>query len=212
MPAAACAVLRSTPAPAPADSEAPLRARLQAGEPAAFEELVNANAGRMLAVARRLLRDEEEALDAVQEALLQAFLGLDRFQGGSRLSTWLHRIVVNASLMRLRSRRRRREEPIEDLLPQFAEDGHRLDVQGPWPEDAHTRLETLELRGAVREAIDRLPEKHRTVLLLRDIEGLANDEVASLLGIRPEAAKMRLHRARQALVTLLDPVMRGKAA
>lgn len=78
----------------------------------------------MLAAACRLLRNDEAARDAVQEAFLAAFSAMDRFDGRARLSTWLHRIVVNCALMRLRRQRRRPEESIEDLLPRFAEDGH----------------------------------------------------------------------------------------
>jgi RNA polymerase sigma-70 factor (ECF subfamily) len=179
--------------------------RLRAGEDTCFEELVRANGGRMLAVARRILRCEEDAHDAVQDAFLQAFRALDRFEGQARLSTWLHRIVVNVSLMRLRHRKRHPEQSIEDLLPTFDETGHRVDPGPAWSDDARERLEQAELRKVVRDAIDRLPDNHRTVLVLRDIEGLTTEEAALALGIRPEAAKMRLHRARQALRTLLEP-------
>ena len=89
-----------------------LVAGLRAGHEDAYELMVRAYGGRLLAVAKRILRSEEDARDAVQTAYLLAFRSLDRFEGGSRLSTWLHRIVVNAALMRLRSRRRRPEESI----------------------------------------------------------------------------------------------------
>jgi RNA polymerase sigma-70 factor (ECF subfamily) len=104
--------------------EADLVARLRAGSDAAYEELVRAQGARLLAVARRLLRSEEDARDAVQDAFISAFRAIDRFEGGSRLSTWLHRIVVNAALMKLRSQQRKPETSIEDLLPRFLEDGH----------------------------------------------------------------------------------------
>src|SRR5262249_13559072 len=89
--------------------------RLRAGESEAFEELVRMYGGRLLAVARRYMRTEEDAQDVVQTAYLNAFRALSQFEGSCQLSTWLHRIVVNAALMRLRSRRRRPEESIEDL-------------------------------------------------------------------------------------------------
>jgi RNA polymerase sigma-70 factor (ECF subfamily) len=186
-------------------SEQGMIARLRAGEDAAFQELVRANSGRMLAVARRILRGDEEAHDAVQDAFLRAFRALDRFEGQARLSTWLHRIVVNACLMRLRHRKRHPEQAIDDLLPSFDDTGHRLDPGPAWSEDACGLMETQELRKVVRDAIDRLPDSHRTILVLRDIEGVSTEEAALGLGIRPEAAKMRLHRARQALRTLLEP-------
>ena len=190
----------------------PLLARLRAGEPAACEQLVRDHAGRLLAVARRLLRDEEDARDAVQEAFAAAFRGLARFEGASRLSTWLHRIVVNSALMRLRTRRRRPEEPIEPLLPRFLEDGHHAADHREWGAPAQRLLERAEARGLVRRAIDALPESYRTVLLLRDIEELDTAEVAGLAGLSESAVKTRLHRARLALRGLLQPHFGGEAA
>ncbi len=195
---------------ASASADADLLLRLRAGEEAAYRELVRANAGRMLAVARRMLRCESEAEDAVQEAFTQAYHALPRFEGHALLSTWLHRIVVNACLIRLRKRKRRGEKSLEELLPRFSEDGHREGVGEPWPHDALAQLEAREVRAAVRKAIDSLPERHRCVLLLRDIEELSSEEVAERLGIRADAVKMRLHRARQALRTLLDPQLAGR--
>lgn len=185
--------------------EQSLLAGLRAGDDRAYESLVSEHGGRMLAVARRLLRDDEEARDAVQEAFVLAFRGLPRFAGQSRLSTWLHRIVVNASLMRLRSRRAHPEESIEPLLPTFLEDGHSSATYGEWPESADRLLERAEVRERVRASIDRLPVTYRTVLLLRDLEELDTGEVATALGISANAVKIRLHRARQALRELLDP-------
>ena len=179
--------------------------RLRAGEEAAFAALVRAHAPRLLAVARRMLKSEEDARDAVQEAFLQAFRGIEGFQGGARLSTWLHRIAVNACLMRLRSRGRRPEQPIEELLPRFYEDGHRIDPGSPWRSQDADPVEQRELAALVRGAIDRLPEIYRNVLLLRDIEGLDTEETARLLDVKGETVKVRLHRARQALRALLAP-------
>lgn len=201
------------PAGAPAR---PLAERLRAGEAEAYEELVRANAGRLLAVARRVLRSEEDAQDAqdaVQEAFLSAFRSIDRFEGGARLSTWLHRITVNAALMRLRSRRRKPEESIEALLPRFGEEGHFERLPAPWRDPSgESEAERRQLRARVREAVDRLPEPYRTVLLLRDIEELETAEVARMLEITPGAVKTRLHRARQALRSLLDPELREERA
>jgi RNA polymerase sigma-70 factor (ECF subfamily) len=185
--------------------DARLLESLQRGDERAFTELVRANTGRMLAVARRILKSDDEAHDATQEAFLHAFRAIDRFQGDSLLSTWLHRITINACLMRLRHRKRHPELAIEELLPSFDDTGHRIEDGAEWTEDVAGRIETAQLQKVVRDAIDRLPENYRTVLVLRDIEGLSTEESAQALGIRPEAAKMRLHRARQALRTLLEP-------
>jgi len=204
------AAMSEASAPVPTPPDAALLARLRAGDGVAYEELVRVNSGRMLAVARRMLRCEAEAEDAVQEAFTQAYRALPRFEGHARVSTWLHRILVNACLIRLRKRKRHGETSLDELLPRFMDDGHRIDAGEPWPQDALAQLEAHEVRTAVRDAIDRLPERHRCVLLLRDIEGLSSEEVAEQLGIRADAVKMRLHRARQALRALLDPALAGR--
>ena len=181
--------------------------RLRAGDGAAYEELVRAHGGRMLAVARRMLRTDEDARDAVQEAFLSAFKSIDGFEGSSRVSTWLHRIVVNAALMKLRTKRRKPEQSIEDLLPAFLEDGHMAAPASPWREVGPDPVEQREVSQLVRDSIEKLPEAYRNVLLLRDIEDLDTEETARIMGISPGAVKTRLHRARQALRGLLEPHM-----
>jgi len=192
----------------PFADETGLLARLRQGDEDACEILVRTQTGRLLAVARRYLRQEEDARDAVQEAFVAAFRSIGRFQGGSSISTWLHRIVINACLMRLRSARRHPETPIEELLPVFDETGHRIAEPEEWRESAETAISRAQTRTRVREAIDRLPEPYRAVLLLRDIEELDTAEVAKLLGISANAVKIRLHRARQALRTLIAAAVR----
>jgi RNA polymerase sigma-70 factor, ECF subfamily len=188
--------------------EASLVARLREGDPVAFETLVRTYMPMMLRVARRFLKSEDDARDAVQDAFVNAFRSIGKFESNAQLSTWLHRIVVNAALMRLRTQRRHPEEDIEDYLPRFREDGHLLQPAESWTETADTILERTELAGVVRTAIDQLPYTYREVLLLRDIEELSTEEAAQTLGVTPNAVKVRLHRARQALRTLLDPYMR----
>ena len=183
--------------------EAELLAALRAGREEAFETLVRAHSGRMLSVCRRILRNEEEAKDAVQEAFVSAFRGISKFQGTSQLGTWLHRIAVNASLMRLRSRKRRPEESIEELLPPFKDDGHARFEPRDWSPNALQTVESRESREFVRSCIDRLPELYRTVVLLRDIEELDTSEAAEVLGVSDGVIKVRLHRARHALRGLL---------
>jgi RNA polymerase sigma-70 factor (ECF subfamily) len=204
----------SSPPSAPSSSEKPLAVdgdadllgRLRAGDEQAYEVLVRQNIGRMLAVAQRFLGDGDESADAVQEAFCSAFQAIDRFEGTSALSTWLHRIVVNACLMKLRSRRRRRTISIDDLLPAFDERGHHLQPVAPWSEQPGDRLERADMQNQVRACIDLLPDDHRMVLLLRDIEELDTQQTAEVLGISVPAVKTRLHRARQALRSLLEPM------
>ncbi|MDX2130520.1 MAG: sigma-70 family RNA polymerase sigma factor [Planctomycetota bacterium] len=180
--------------------------RLRRGDDAAFDELVAQSASRLFCVAQRLLRNEADASDAVQEAYLSAFKALDTFDGRSQLGTWLHRITVNVCLMKLRSARRRPTQSIEALLPTFAEDGHRKNPGVEWKPAESIGIEREGIRAVVRAKIDALPDPYREVLVLRDIEQMDTDEVATLLGLSPAAVKTRLHRARQALRTLLTPL------
>lgn len=192
-------------APDEADERALLQ-RLRAGEERAFEEIVTAHAGRMLAAARRILRSDEDAQDAVQDAFLSAFKALERFEGESRLGTWLHRIAINAALMKLRAQKRRNELDVQALLPNFdPHDGHHRLAPRRWVASDEDPLVVEETRAMVRARIDELPDGYRVALVLRDIEGLSNDELAARLGVTVNAAKIRVHRARQALRTLLDP-------
>lgn len=190
------------------EGESSLLAGLAAGDERAFERLVREQGPRLLAVARRFLKNEEDARDAVQEAFLSAFRSIAKFERTSKVSTWLHRIAVNCCLMRLRTRRRKPEQPIEDFLPRFADDGHQVHPSLSWKGSAESLLEEGETRRIVREAIDRLPEAYRTVLLLRDIEELTTEETARLLEASGNAIKIRLHRARQALRGILDAQFR----
>ena len=188
--------------------EAALLTRMQAGDGDAFEACVRTYGGRLLHVARRILGNEEDANDAVQDAFLSAFKGIGQFKGESQLGTWLHRIVANAALGRLRSRQRRPETSIEALLPHCGEGEHQLDPPVPWKATPETNVQSQETRELVQRCISQLPETYRIVLLLRDIERLTTEETAKTLDTSTAVVKTRLHRARQALRTLLDPHFR----
>ena len=184
--------------------EPQLIARLRAGEESAYEQLVRSTSGRLLAAARRLLRNEEEARDEVQSAFIRAFQSLSQFRAESRISPVLHRIVVNEALMRLRSRANAEEPSIDDLLPAFVADGHQTRDTVDWSENAEAALERKETAEIIRRNIDKLPDSYRTVLVMRDLEEMSNAEIADALGISTNLVKVRLHRARQALRTLLE--------
>jgi RNA polymerase sigma-70 factor (ECF subfamily) len=188
--------------------DAALLTALRAGDDVAFETLVRRFSGRMLTVARRLVTNEADAQECLQEAFLSAFKALPGFDGRSQLGTWLHRIVVNAALMKLRTRRRHPECSIDNLLPAFLDDGHQRNPGRPWKAEPAV-LEREETRDTVRRKIHELPENYRTVLLLRDIEEYDTETVAQLLDLTTTAVKVRLHRARQALRSLLEPVFGG---
>jgi RNA polymerase sigma-70 factor, ECF subfamily len=192
--------------------DAALVAGVRAGDERAFETLIRNQGGRLLSVARRILGNEEDAREAVQEAFISAFRARQQFQGHSKLSTWLHRIVVNAAIQKLRSRKRRAEDAIDDLLPRFLPNGDHVERFVAWTEPPDEAVARREMAAFVRRAIDQLPESYRTVLLLRDIEGLSTEESANALQTTANAVKIRLHRARMALRTLLAPHFQGAAA
>lgn len=194
-----------------ASADGDLVVRLQAREAAAFAELVRLWGPRLLVVINRYLPQEHDSQDALQDAFLSAFRAIHQFQGEAQLGTWLHRIAVNAALMKLRSRKRRPERAIEDLLPRYTSDGHREIAPGDWAVIQDTTVTDRDTRNLVRRCIDQLPESYRIVLLLRDIEERGTEETAELLELSIANVKTRLHRARQALRELLAPHL-GDAA
>jgi len=176
-----------------------------AGDGAAFSELVVRHQERVYGLAMRLLRDAAEAEEVVQEVFLTALEKIPSFRGEAAFGTWLHRVAANAALMRLRRRRRAPDglaaEPVEDLLPRFDSQGH-LVVQGPshdWSKRADEQLSDHQIRQAVADAVQNLPDDYRIVFLLRDVEELSSEEMAEVLGVSVAAVKSRLHRARLAL-------------
>lgn len=190
------------------ESDQALVDRLRAGDDDAAEWLIRTYSPGLLATARRYVRGDDDAQDVLQEAFLQALRALDQFRADSRLATWLHRIVINAALMKLRSRRRRPELALDDLLPSFDTEGRHASPVAAWHCGAEAALEGSELRALVRGAIARLPAAYREVIILRDIEGLDTAEAAEALGTTVAAVKVRLHRARIALRALIEPLMR----
>lgn len=174
------------------------------------ERLVRDNIGWMLGLAEHLLRDRELAEDAVQDAFISAFNGLSEFEERSSLKTWLRRITVNASLSKLRQVKRRAEQPIDELLPEFDRLDCRLEARWDHLIPLHEVLESDELCKQVNAAINELPDTYCNVLLLRDVEGYDTREVAELLDITDANVKVRLHRARAALKRLLEPILRGE--
>jgi len=141
---------------------------------------------------------------------VRAFQSLSRFRQESSISTWLHRIVINEALMRLRSRAKSDQPSIDDLLPTFIADGHQTRDTVDWSETADQALERAETAELVRRKIDELPEIYRTVLLMHDIEEMSHAEIAENLGVSTNVVKVRLHRARQALRTLLEREFGGQ--
>lgn len=178
-------------------SEAELLAGLRASEPAAYRRLVELNSANVYNVALKLLGDEQEAEDVLQETFLSVFEAIQRFEGRSKLSTWLYRIAYNASLMRLRKRKRMTAFSLDQPLGEGDEgNGHVSRHLVDWSAVPDEKLLTAEARQEMDRAIANLPETLRSTFILRDIQGLSGAETAEILGITVQAVKNRLHRAR----------------
>jgi RNA polymerase sigma-70 factor (ECF subfamily) len=181
---------------APPD-EADLVLALKSGDQAAFAELVDRHSATVYNLALRMMGDQHEAEEVLQETFISAFRAVDRFQGRSQLGTWLYRIAYNAALMRLRKRRLPTTSIDEPLQNDEGEEAPRQVV------DWRGRPDDLALTGELRDVLDAavatLPATLRSVFVLRDIEGLSTAEVADVLGLTETNVKVRLHRARLAL-------------
>ncbi len=184
-----------TPGTAAEDLE--LARRVAQADHAAFERLMRQHNGKLFRIARSILRDDADAEDALQDAYLDAYRHITSFRGGSRLSTWLTRIVINHSLMRLRKDRRNRR-----FVP-FPEQGQTepampepRDEQAEPPDGAAFRA---ELRRLIERRIDELPAGFRTVLVMRDLEEMSSQEIAECLAIPAATVRTRLFRARAML-------------
>lgn len=184
---------------------------LKTREVRATERFVRLHIGWMLAVATRIVRDTHHAEDAVQNAFAKIFDKIDEFGGRSALKTWMHRIVVNESLMLLRKAKRTETVPIDDLQPEFDANGCRVEDRWATTQTPEALLLQSDMRAQVMGKIDLLPDKYRIILVLRDIEELTTLEVAESLEISEPNVKVRLHRARAALKRLLEPLVRGQA-
>ncbi len=190
-------------------SEADLIERALLGQDEAFRELVRPHERAVFITTQAILKNEADAEDAAQEAVLKAFTNLAKFRGDSKFSTWLIRIAANEALMKLRKGRRRK---LHDSL-----DEQRTDEEGDyiprdfadWREIPSEALQKKELRQALSRALASLTPKHREVFVLRDVQHFNIAETAHLLGIKESAVKTRLLRARLQMRDALAPGIDG---
>jgi RNA polymerase sigma-70 factor (ECF subfamily) len=179
------------------DDLAELVARARTGDRGAFDELVRVTSPQTYTLAFRLVGNEEDARDVVQETYLRAYKGIGKFRGDAQFSTWLYRITANCAATHLGKRRKHRHD---ELL----EDGPYLDRSGD--RDPSARADASDLRSRLDDALADLPPKLRAVVLLRDVYDLPHEAIAAELGITESAAKVRLHRARRQLRERLFPL------
>jgi len=179
--------------PAPAD-EAPLVEEARRGNIEAFTELVNRYEGKILRLTQHITGNREDAEDALQETFLKAFSRLDQFHGDSRFYTWLVRIAVNESLMKLRKRKTSQAVSLDE--PVDTEDGFMPREIASWDPNPEQRYAQTELREILDRTVQALPPIFRTVFILRDLDHLSTEETAEALNISVPAVKSRLLRAR----------------
>lgn len=176
------------------ETDRALLARIQAGDKAACAECIDLHGPGLYRLALRLMGDEAEAEDVLQETFLSAFKAIDRFEGRSGLSTWLYRIAHNAALMRLR---RAEPESVAVDEPELSGEGLPMPRQlFDWCCLPEADFETAEARHELERAIHELPDKLRAVFVLRELEGLSTEAAAENLDLSVDVVKTRLHRAR----------------
>ncbi len=176
------------------ESDRNLITRLQAGDKAACAECIEKHSPGVYRLALRLMQNEADAEDVMQETFLSAFKAIGGFQGRSELSTWLYRITYNTALMRLR---KHQPQTVSVEETEAADDGSLVPAQlFDWCCLPESDFDTNETRARLEQAIGELPEKLRVVFVLRELEGLSTEETATALDISIETVKTRLHRAR----------------
>ena len=185
------------------DDEQSLIARICKGEPSLFSTLVKPYERRVYATALALLRNDADAQDVAQEAILKAFANLRQFRGESKFSTWLIQITVNEARMRQRKQRADLFEPIAEL--QDEEGAYTPRDSADWREIPSEALERSEIRALLAKALASLAQKYREVFLLRDVEQISIEETAEVLNISIASVKTRLLRARLMLRDILAP-------
>jgi len=182
------------------EQEAAVIERVLSGDVNAYEELVTAYDKNVYNLALRMVRNEEDAADMAQEAFIKAYNSLSNFRGDSKFSVWLYRIVSNVCLDFLRKQGKR------STVSLSVEDSDGEDAQLDIPDESqspHQLLERKLMGEAVRRALDELPEEHRQILLLREIQGLSYEEIAQALSLEAGTVKSRIFRARKKLCAFL---------
>jgi len=179
------------------DRDAALLAALRADTPEAPEMLVDTYGDRVYRLTYRITGSNEDAEEATQDALWTAARKIGSFKGESQFGSWLYRIAANAAYQKLRTRRAKtREIAIDDVLPAFDSDGLHFEPMDDWSPRVDDNAATGELRAVLEKAIGDLPPDYRTALVMHDVEGMPNPDIAETLGISLPAVKSRVHRSR----------------
>ena len=179
-----------------ANDEVQFVERARAGDLEAFEELLGRHQQRVMRVVLSILKEPMDAEEVAQDVFLTGFEKIDHFRGDSSFSTWLHRVAVNAALMRRRKSKADRSVPLDDVMPSFDERGHLAVDIADWSQQAGDPVLAREAGEVIEAAVEKLDEMYRTVFALRDVQGFSTEETAEILELSVPAVKSRLHRAR----------------
>ncbi|PWB47874.1 MAG: RNA polymerase subunit sigma [Candidatus Methylomirabilota bacterium] len=192
-------------------SDQDLVEQIKAGEDAPFEALLERYRDRVYRLVVSFTKNPADAEEVLQDVFLTVFRKIASFEHRSSFSTWLYRITVNTALMKLRSRGPV-QESIDEYLPQFTKDGRHARMVVDFTQGPEKLLLRKEREQVLREAIEALPPDYKVVLVLRDLEGLSNEEVAEIVGASVLAIKARLHRARLVLRGRLERYVTASGA
>ena len=196
------------------DGDTTLVERVREGDRPAFDEIMRRYEEKVFRLAVGMMKNREDALDAVQDAFLNVYRKLDTFKGQAAFSTWLYKVALNSIYMKLRSRRR--HQPVESLEDHpeeaFDPNGYLLVPVRDWSARADDIVLRKELAGVLEEAVAAMPEEYRAIFTLRDVDELSNQEVADILGLTLAATKTRLHRARLFLRKRIGGYLQGRVA
>lgn len=169
---------------------------MKAGQMEAFDKIFELYQRKIYALAFNMMRNQMDAQDVTQEVLLTIYRKIDTFQGKSAFSSWVYRITLNATYMKLRTKKKEQYVSLDEGLPNFNHAGFQNEKVSDWSKSTDSLLFSNETKGIIEKAVEQLPEKEKVVFILRDVEGLSTEKVGDILDLTIPAVKSRLHRAR----------------
>jgi len=169
---------------------------MKAGQMEAFDKIFELYQRKIYALAFNMMRNQMDAQDVTQEVLLTIYRKINTFQEKSAFSSWVYRITLNATYMKLRTKKKEQYVSLDEGLPNFNHAGFQNEKVSDWSKSTDSLLFSNETKGIIEKAVEQLPEKEKVVFILRDVEGLSTEKVGDILDLTVPAVKSRLHRAR----------------
>jgi len=191
------------------ETEEILVKEFQEGNLEAYDQIAERYQKKIYGLSFNLCRNQMDAQDVTQEVLLTLYKKINTFQGKSAFSSWVYRITLNATYMKLRSKKKEPNVSLDDMMPSFNGSGFHQEKIQDWSESTESLLFTNETKEIIQKAVDLLPEKEKVVFVLRDVDGLSTEKVSEILDLTIPAVKSRLHRARLFLRKKLSNYFEG---